>query len=49
MNVQDAKEKIIDLLDKLARDMSSFEYSALLDELGAEVEAREDCLAEEGA
>jgi len=47
MNANEAKEKIVDLLDELSRDMPTEIYAELLDELGAEIEAREQCLRDE--
>ena len=37
MNANEAKEKIVDLLDELSRDMPTEIYAELLDEFGAEI------------
>ena len=42
MNIQDVKDLIIDLLDRLTRDMSDSDYYDLLGELRAEIESKED-------
>lgn len=44
MDVQDASDKIIALLDSLSRDLSRAKYRELLEELLCDLEAREQGL-----
>lgn len=44
---QTAFEKVRELIDKLAENMTRADYIEFVDELGAEIEGRRDCINEE--